>query len=95
MVDVCPHWKQHCGKGAAMSDPAAAEEAAVNLLARAEAAAGEEGEDPTEEQIAAEVAAEVEELEHDASGNISRGCPAAAEYAFVEAVKGHLKTWGY
>jgi len=76
-----------------MSDPAA--EAAWNLLARAEAAAGEEGGDPTEEQIAAVVAADVEELEQDASGNISRGCPAAAEYAFVEAVKAHLKTWGY
>jgi len=78
-----------------MSDPAAAEEAAVNLLARAEAAAGEEGGDPTEEQIAAEVAAEVEELEHEASGNISRGVDPAIEYAWVEAVKAHLKTWGY
>jgi len=78
-----------------MSDPAAAEEAAVNLLARAEAAAGEEGGDPTEQQIADEVAAEVQELEHDASGNISRGVDPAIEYAWVEAVKAHLKTWGY
>jgi hypothetical protein len=58
-------------------------------------AAGNPGEDPTEQQIADEVAAEVQELEDDAAGNISRGCPAAAEYAWVEAVKSHLKTWGY
>jgi len=76
-----------------MSDPAA--EAARDLLARAEAAAGEAGEDPTEQQIADEVAAEVQELEHDASGNISRGVDPAIEYAWVEAVKSHLKTWGY
>jgi len=76
-----------------MSDPAA--EAARALLGHAEVAAGNPGEDPTEQQIADEVAAEVQELEHDASGNISRGIDPAIEYAFVEAVKAHLKTWGY
>jgi hypothetical protein len=83
-----------------MSDPAAenpaAAEAAVNLLARARAAAEEMAlQQISEQQIADEVAAEVEELEHDASGNISRGVDPAIEYAFVEAVKAHLKTWGY
>lgn len=78
-----------------MSDPAA--EAARDLLARAEAAAREmtTQDDVSEEAIAIEVSVEIENLEHEASGNISRGCPAAGEYAWVEAVKSHLKTWGY
>jgi len=77
-----------------MSDPAA--EAARDLLARARAGAEEIAlQQISEQQIADEVAAEVQELEDDAAGNISRGCPAAAEYAWVEAVKSHLKTWGH
>ncbi|MEO2122450.1 MAG: hypothetical protein ABGY10_03900 [bacterium] len=78
-----------------MSDPAA--EAARDLLARARAAAEEmtTQDDVSEEDIAVEVSVEIENLEHDASGNISRGIDPAIEYAFVEAVKGHLKSWGY
>ena len=68
-----------------------AEIAAEKMLHRAEIAAG----DPYSADVAVELSAEIEDLEHDCAGNISRGCPEADELAWVVAVKVHLKSWGY
>jgi hypothetical protein len=68
----------------------------MDLLDRAETAARKLTTGKvSESDIAVEVSAEVELLEDEAAGNISRGVDPAIEYEWVANIKLHLKSWGY